>query len=83
MQRIYSLRKSGAYYYYLLLKCEVAKLGSKAGYFLSGKREGGGRERETERKRDRQIQRKRKYEIKRVNERELIIKITGNAMLPD
>jgi hypothetical protein len=53
MQRIYSLRKSGAYYYYLLLKCEVAKLGSKAGYFLSGKREGGERERQREREIDR------------------------------
>jgi hypothetical protein len=30
--------------FYLLYKCEVTKLGSKAGNFLSGKREGGGRE---------------------------------------
>jgi hypothetical protein len=28
--------------YLLIYKCEVAKLGSKAGYFLSGKRGGGG-----------------------------------------
>jgi hypothetical protein len=60
MQRTHSLRKSGAYY--LLLKCEVAKLGSKAGYFLSGKREGGGGERETER--EREIDRYRERENK-------------------
>ncbi len=39
--------------YYLIYKCEVPKLGSKAGNLLSGKRGGRG-ERETERKRDRQ-----------------------------
>ena len=49
---------------YLLYKCEVAKLGSKAGNFLSGKREGEGGERETEIEgRDREIEgRDRKIE---------------------
>ncbi len=46
----------------LIYKCEVAKLRSKAGNFLSGKRGGAGRgperERETERKRDRQRKKK-------------------------
>ena len=32
--------------FFLLYKCEVTKLGSKAGNFLSGKREGEGGERE-------------------------------------
>jgi hypothetical protein len=40
-----------------------------------------GRGGETERKRDRQ--RQRKQDIKREKERELIIKITGNAVLPN
>ncbi len=35
--------------YLLLYKCEVAKLGSQAGNFLSGKRGGGGGVREKER----------------------------------
>ncbi len=46
----------------LLFKCEIAKLGSKAGNFLSGKREGGG-ERETQRK-------KREKEKERYTEKE-------------
>jgi hypothetical protein len=46
-------------------KCEVAKLGSKAGYFLSGKRGGGG-ERDTERKRERDREKER--ESKRESE---------------
>ncbi len=37
---------------YLLYKCVVAKLGSKAGNFLSGKREGEGGERERLRQRE-------------------------------
>jgi len=45
--------------YLLIYKCEVAKLGSKAGNFLSGKRGGGGGGGgETEIKTDRQRQRK-------------------------
>ncbi len=49
--------------YLLLYKCEVAKLGSKAGNFLSGKRgEGGGgwRDREREREIDRDRERESK-----------------------
>ena len=41
---------------YLLYKCVVAKLGSKAGNFLSGNREIEGRDREIE-GRDREIER--------------------------
>ena len=40
--------------YLLIYKCEVAKLGSKAGNFLSGKRGGGERERQREREIDRE-----------------------------
>ncbi len=57
---------SGLHNYNLLLyKCEVNKLESKAGNFLSGKR-GGGEERQTERKRERN--RQRQQDIKRKRE---------------
>jgi hypothetical protein len=42
---------------FLLYKCEVATLGSKAGKFLSGKRGGGGRVRERKRESERDIMR--------------------------
>ena len=57
-------------------KCEVAKLGSKAGNYLSGKRGGGGneterqRDRETERQRDRETERQRDRETERQRDRE-------------
>ena len=46
----------------LLNKCEVTKLGSKAGNFLSGKR--GGRGRERDRQTEREIDRYRERESK-------------------
>ena len=45
--------------FFLLYKCEVTKLGSKAGNFLSGKRGGGGGG-ERDRQIEREIDRKRK-----------------------
>ena len=45
----------------LLYKCQVTKLGSKAGNFFSGKRKG--REREKERESEREIDRHRKREL--------------------
>jgi hypothetical protein len=49
---------------FLLYKCEVTKLGSKAGNFLSGKRGGVGRERQ------RKIEKEREKERVRHKERE-------------
>jgi hypothetical protein len=54
---------SGGAYNNLLYKCEVAKLGSKAGiYFLEREGEGGGGETERKRESEREIDRQRKRE---------------------
>jgi hypothetical protein len=63
----------------MYLNVKLPNLDLKQGiYNLEREGRGGG---ETERKRDRQ--RQRKQDIKREKERELIIKITGNAVLPN
>jgi hypothetical protein len=67
--------------FYLIHKCEVAKLGSTAGNFFSGNRGEGGerdREKESEKETEKERVRHKEKEGDRADNR-----ITGNAVLPN